>query len=62
LGAVLLTYFPEWTGRLLEIKELMFGLLLLFCFLFLRGGIVGGLIGLKNKMQNTKIGAKLFET
>lgn len=62
LGAVLLTYFPEWTGRLLEIKELMFGLLLLFCFLFLRGGIVGGLISLKDKIQNTKIGRKLFET
>jgi branched-chain amino acid transport system permease protein len=60
LGAVLLTFFPEWTGKLLEIKELMYGLLLLFCFLFLRGGIVGGLTAAKNKIQGTKVGAKLF--
>lgn len=60
LGAVLLTYFPEWTGELLEIKELMFGFLLLFCLLFLRGGIVGGLTATKDKIRNTKIGTKLF--
>lgn len=54
LGAVLLTFFPEWTGKLLEIKELMYGLLLLFCFLFLRGGIVGGLTRARDKIRARK--------
>lgn len=60
LGAVLLTFFPEWTGGLLEVKELMYGFLLLGCFLFLRGGIVGGLLSLKNKIRHLKRGGRLF--
>ena len=61
LGAVLLTYFPEWTGKLIEAKELMYGLLLLLCFLFLRGGIVGGVNTLINKVKRLKFGAEPFE-
>lgn len=60
LGAVLLTYFPEWTGKMLEVKELMYGLLLLLCFLFLRGGIVGGLNTLINRVKRLKFGAERF--
>ncbi len=62
LGAVLLTYFPEWTGKMLELKELMFGLLLLLCFLFLRGGLVGLLATLRNNIMGSKTRAKLLGT
>jgi ABC-type branched-subunit amino acid transport system permease subunit len=58
LGAVLLTFFPEWTGKLLEVKELMFGLLLLVCFLFLRGGIVGGIKSAKSRLSRIRFGER----
>ena len=60
LGAVLLTYFPEWTAKMLELKELMFGLLLLLCFLFLRGGLVGLLAAIRNNIKGSKTRAKLL--
>lgn len=62
LGAVLLTYFPEWTSKMLELKELMFGLLLLLCFLFLRGGLVGLLVAIRNNIKGTKVRGKLLGT